>query len=124
MTTDEQVVDVAALHRLASDVGTDAACDMVDRFLDLLEARLLRIRRAPDAEELGVAVLSLACSASMLGAEALAASARSVRLADLAPGEITLPDGEKRDGAEALQRLEHVARRSAGELSRLPACSS
>jgi len=75
------VLDPAALARLRADVGAATAEGMVDHFLAMLPERVERLRRAVAAgepAELRDAELSLGCSATMLGAHALAdACARS-----------------------------------------------
>lgn len=121
MTADRPApVDPGVLHALAADVGRETAAGVIERFVAMLEVRLTRIRTAPDPDELRVAALSLACSASMLGAEPLARSARSLRMSDLAPD---LDDGPREE--RALSRLDALARCTADELGRVHApCAS
>ncbi|MGC5614954.1 hypothetical protein [Georgenia sp. Z1491] len=108
---DRAVLDRSTLLALAEDIGQEATDELVARFLAMLDERLARIRRASDTDELQVAVLSLACSAAMLGADALAEAAR-----DLPPPDGVPSRAGRTSRGPALARLDDLARRSADEL--------
>lgn len=109
------MVDHASLTRLVTDVGEAATAGMVDRFVTMLPGRVARLRGAVAAgepAELRDAALSLGCSASMLGAHALAAASAHCRTAHR--GAV----------AEAVAELERVASATRRALtSRLPELS-
>lgn len=111
---DGDVLDRSSIARLHDDVGPAAAASMVDRFLAMLPERLARLRRAVtagDPPELRDATLSLACSATMLGAERLAAAVTRCRTADRSAVLAALAQAEQTAAAAAR------ALRAAGSLS-------
>jgi HPt (histidine-containing phosphotransfer) domain-containing protein len=82
MACTEPVLDGTRLGTLAEELDSrPAALDFITQFLQMLPARLTRINHAlagKDQEAAWVVVLSLATSASMVGAEQLAHLCRNI----------------------------------------------
>lgn len=88
-------LDRGPLTDLVGQVGAEAAAGMIDRFLDMTTERLARLRQAvATGEDLRDVSLSLACSAQMLGALALADAATRCRTGDGAEVERALAEAE------------------------------
>ncbi|MCM3662570.1 signal peptidase I [Georgenia satyanarayanai] len=99
------LVDRARLTRLEDEVGHEAAVEMVERFVDMLPTRVARLHEAVtagEAPELRDAALSLGGTASMLGADRLAAVAATCRAADAAMAREVLAELDRL--AEATER--------------------
>lgn len=76
-------LDRSRLAVLVTEVGPAATGVMVDHFVEMLAGRITRLRRAVESGEgLRDVSLSLACSAEMLGALALADAATRCRTTD------------------------------------------
>ncbi|WP_454085893.1 hypothetical protein [Georgenia sp. Marseille-Q6866] len=89
------LLDRGPLTDLVAQVGAQAAAGMIDRFLDMTGERLARLRQAvATGEDLRDVSLSLACSAQMLGALALADAATRCRTAQGAGVERALAEVE------------------------------
>lgn len=92
------MVDRSSVTQLLGEVGATATAGMIDRFLDMLPARVARLRRAVAAGELPElrdATLSLGCSATMLGAHPLAAACGRCRTTDRASAQTALAEVER-----------------------------
>lgn len=91
----ETPLDRARLSELVEQVGPEATGVMVDLFLEMAPARLARLRQAvATREDLRDVALSLACSATMVGAHALADAATRCRTEDGAAAERALAEVE------------------------------
>lgn len=90
-----EVLDRGPLRDLVDQVGAQAAAGMIDHFLAMTVQRLARLRQAVAAgEDVRDVSLSLACSAQMLGALALADAATRCRTAQGAGVERALAEVE------------------------------
>jgi HPt (histidine-containing phosphotransfer) domain-containing protein len=88
-------VDRERLTGLLTEVGPVATGGMLDRFVDMMAGRVSRLRHAvATGEELLDVTLSLACSAEMLGAHALADAATRCRTEEGAGAERALAEVE------------------------------
>jgi len=115
MSGADAVLDLSSIRSLADELGCEAtALLFAADFLQLLPARVVRIKEAletNDGEYARDAVLSLACSASMLGAQRLERCtriiSRQVQAGDFqAAQQASLYlDGSTADVAKAITRL-------------------
>lgn len=88
-------LDRSRLTVLVTEVGPAATGVMVDQFVEMLAGRVTRLRQAvASGEGLRDVSLSLACSAEMLGALALADAATRCRTTDGASAERALAEVE------------------------------
>ncbi|PYF99153.1 hypothetical protein SAMN05216184_10835 [Georgenia satyanarayanai] len=91
----EGALDRSQLSGLVEQVGVQATAGMVDRFIEMVPARLSRLRLAVvTGEDLRDVSLSLGCSAQMLGAHALADAATRCRTEHGAAAERALAEVE------------------------------
>ncbi|WP_152193089.1 hypothetical protein [Georgenia satyanarayanai] len=88
-------MDRSQLAELVGQVGAETAAGMVERFVAMMGGRLGALRQAVagDDDRRDVS-LSLACSATMLGAHALADAATRCRTEDGAGAERALAEVE------------------------------
>lgn len=120
------VLDEAALHQLAEELGgPEALCRFLRRYIVLLEPRLTRLERAVTARcraDWQDAVLSLATSSTMVGAQALAERAAGLQRESASWPTWDAPDGSaaSRTGPELGWTAENRAdlRRLAAETGR------
>ncbi|WP_413450428.1 hypothetical protein AA0Y32_07135 [Georgenia phoenicis] len=89
------LLDRARLTELVEQVGPEAAAGTVDHVLAMMASRVSRLRQAvATGEDRRDVALSLACSATMVGAHALAEAATRCRTESGAAAERALAEVE------------------------------